>query len=302
MMRLDELLSEDRVRVGFSAPSVPAAALALVDVLEACGDLEDADALRERVRNGSTRDVVVVEGGVALPHYRTPAARRLGVALAVLDADVPIAQGGAGEPEPRGEQDAARGEQDAARVVILVVAPPDASALHLQAVSALARALSEPGVSERLREAADVGAVVGLLAGTELRISPHLTARDVMTRDYPDVPAHAPLRAAVERMLDGRVRAIPVVGEKREVLGMVSSRDVLGALLPALGREGETDRAPSVRDIMSRSVLCVPEDLAVTDVANMMINKHVEQVPVVREGRLVGVLTRTDIIRNLFAR
>jgi len=301
MMRLDELLSEDRVRVGFSAPSVPAAALALVDVLEACGDLEDAEALRERVRNGSTRDVVVVEGGVALPHYRTPAARRLGVALAVLDADVPIAQGGAGEPEPRAG-DAARGEQDSARVVILVVAPPDASALHLQAVSALARALSEPGVSERLREAADAGAVVALLAGTELRISRHLTAGDVMTRDYPDVPAHAPLRAAVERMLDGRVRALPVVGEKREVLGMVSSRDVLGALLPALGREGETDRAPSVRDIMSRSVLCVPEDLAVTDVANMMINKHVEQVPVVREGRLVGVLTRTDIIRNLFAR
>lgn len=288
MMRLDELLSEERVRVGWSAPSVQAAALALVDVLEACGDLEDAEALRVRVRNGSAQDVVVVEGGVALPHYRTSAARRLGVALAVLDDAVPVQEG--------------VDDGDAASVVILAVAPPDASALHLQAVSALARALAGPGVSARLREAADAAAVVESLAGTELRITPHLTAGDVMSRDYPSVPADAPLRAAVERMLDGRVRAIPVVGDKREVLGMVSNRDVLGALLPGLGREEEPDRAPGVRDIMSRSVLCVPEDLAVADVANMMINKQVEQVPVVREGRLVGVLTRTDIIRNLFAR
>ncbi|MEN8374858.1 MAG: CBS domain-containing protein [Gemmatimonadota bacterium] len=130
-----------------------------------------------------------------------------------------------------------------------------------------------------------------------------LTAGDVMTRRYPSVAADAPLTAAVERMLEHEVRAIPVVGEKDEVLGMVSSRDVLEALLPELGREpDEEGEAGVVRDIMSRTVLCVPEDLAVTDVANMMINKHVEQVPVVRDGRLAGVLTRSDIIRNLFAR
>ena len=284
-MRLAELLSEDRVRVGVAANSVLDAALALVDVLEAAGDLEDAEALRERIREGSNRDVVNVEGGVALPHYRTPAARRLGLALAVLEDPVPgpTAAGRAG-------------------VVILVVAPPDASALHLQAVSALARALADPEVAPALRAAPDAARVVELLAGTELPVRPHLTAGDVMTRDYPSVPADAPLRAAVESMLDGHVRAIPVVGAKGEVLGMISSRDVLQALLPQLGREPEPDRTGSVRDIMSRSVLCVPVDLAVTDVANMMINKHVEQVPVVREGRLAGVLTRTDILRNLFAR
>lgn len=279
-MRLTELLTRDRVRVGLSAATVEDAALTLADALDAAGDLEEPEALRTRIREGSSRDIVDVEGGVALPHYRTTAARRLGLALGVL-------------AEPIGET----------RVVVLVVAPPDASALHLQATSALARALAAPGVAASLASAGDADEVLGLLAETELGIRPHLRAGDIMRRDYPGVDADAPLRAAAECMLDGHVRAIPVVGDKGEVLGMVSSRDVLGALLPGLDREGEpSDRSHNVRDVMSRSVLCVPEDMAVTDVANMMINKHVEQVPVVREGRLVGVLARADIIRNLFAR
>jgi CBS domain-containing protein len=289
-VKIYELLTPERVRVRLSVPSVEEAAIALVDALDDAGDLADAAALRERIRSGSVNDIVDVEGGIAMPHYRTTAASRLGLALATLDGATPVAEGPAGQ-----------GRQDA-HIVALVVAPPDASALHLQAVSTLARALVRPGLVERLIEAPDAGAVVALLGGTTLRIKRDLTAGDVMRRDYASVEADAPLRMAVERMLDGRSRAIPVVGDKGEVLGMVSSRDVLSALLPDLGREGATEGSRGVREIMSRSVLCVPEDLAVADVANMMINKHVEQVPVVREGRLVGVLTRTDIIRNLFAR
>ncbi|HSM36612.1 MAG TPA: CBS domain-containing protein [Longimicrobiales bacterium] len=289
-MKISELLTPDRVRVGLSAPTVVAAALTLVDALEAAGDLEDADALRERIRTGGARDIVDVDGGIALPHYRTTAAARLGLALAVLDAPTPVVEGPAGEG------------RDRARIVALVAAPPDASALHLQAVSTLARALVAPGLVERVLEAPDADAVVSVLGGTALPIKRHLKAGDVMSREYASVSADAHLRVAAERMLDGRSRAIPVVGDKGEVLGMVSSRDVLGALLPDLGRDEEGEATRGVREIMSRSVLCVPEDLPVTDVANMMINKHVEQVPVVREGRLVGVLTRTDIIRTLFAR
>jgi CBS domain-containing protein len=289
-VKISELLTPDRVRVGLSAPTVVAAALTLVDALEAAGDLADADALRDRIRTGDARDIVDVEGGVALPHYRTTAAARLGLALAVLEGPTPVSEG------PQGEA------RDRARIVALVAAPPDASALHLQAVSTLARALVAPGLVDRVLDAPDADAVVAVLGGTALPIKRNLTAGDVMNRDYASVPADAHLRVAAERMLDGRSRAIPVVGDKDEVLGMVSSRDVLGALLPDLGRDGGIEGTRGVREIMSRSVLCVPEDLPVTDVANMMINKHVEQVPVVREGRLVGVLTRTDIIRNLFAR
>jgi CBS domain-containing protein len=53
---------------------------------------------------------------------------------------------------------------------------------------------------------------------------------------------------------------------------------------------------------MTRSVLCVSEDLGLTEAANLMNSKNVEQLPVTAEGRLTGFLTRGDIIRKLFAR
>ena len=50
---------------------------------------------------------------------------------------------------------------------------------------------------------------------------------------------------------------------------------------------------------MTRSVLCVSEDQALSEAANMMVNRDVEQLPVVREGELVGFVTRESILRAL---
>jgi CBS domain-containing protein len=51
---------------------------------------------------------------------------------------------------------------------------------------------------------------------------------------------------------------------------------------------------------MSRSVMCISEDQGLAEVATIMVNKDVERLPVVSEGRLTGFLTRGDIIRKLF--
>ena len=50
---------------------------------------------------------------------------------------------------------------------------------------------------------------------------------------------------------------------------------------------------------MTRTVLCVSEDQGLLDAANMMVNRDVEQLPVVREGELVGFVTRDSILRTL---
>ena len=89
------------------------------------------------------------------------------------------------------------------------------------------------------------------------------------------------------------------------MLGILTSGDALGHLLRTTGR-GEDDskeraRAEerTARDFMTRSVLCVSEDQALTEAANMMVNRDVEQLPVVREGELVGFVTRESILRAL---
>jgi CBS domain-containing protein len=55
----------------------------------------------------------------------------------------------------------------------------------------------------------------------------------------------------------------------------------------------------TVRDVMTRQVLCVSPDEPLAEVASLMTNKDVERVPVVRDGLLVGFLTRGDIVRKL---
>jgi CBS domain-containing protein len=89
---------------------------------------------------------------------------------------------------------------------------------------------------------------------------------------------------------------------------MLGQRELLQTLLSvyldragAAGREAAPAdaRARQVRDVMTRQVLCVSPDQPLAEVAAMMTNKDVDRVPVVREGRLVGFLTRGDIVRKL---
>jgi CBS domain-containing protein len=101
--------------------------------------------------------------------------------------------------------------------------------------------------------------------------------------------------------------ALPVVDAEQRLLGMLSERELMRHLLASEVLSDGSPRHPApallgqktVRDVMTRQVLCVGPEQPVADVASLMSNKDVERVPVVREGRLVGFLTRGDIVRKL---
>lgn len=120
----------------------------------------------------------------------------------------------------------------------------------------------------------------------------------VRYRVYPETP----LAEVVDLMVRREVRAIPVVGESFEVLGIITSGDALEQVLLDRPAE-EAGRAPheslAARDVMTRSVLCVSETQSLVDAAQMMVNRDVEQLPVVREGELIGLITRDGILRAL---
>jgi CBS domain-containing protein len=230
---------------------------------------------------------------VVLPHYRTHAVDRLLVGLGT---------------HPDGLEAADLGLDIKPRVVVLILAPIHAASLYLQTVSLLARWLSDRDVVDRLAMATSATDVRALAEGVDLRIQPRLTVRDIMVHSVESVTPGTPVRHAIDLMIRKRLRALPVVGEKHEVLGVVAEWDVMRGLLPQIPRAGQESGEPGVpeslrvRDIMTRSVLCITEELGIEEAANMMINKDVEQFPVTNEGRLTGFVTRGDIIRKLFGR
>ena len=91
------------------------------------------------------------------------------------------------------------------------------------------------------------------------------------------------------------------------LVGMLSERELMRHMLSLASINGSTPRPQSgverarrtVRDVMTRQVLCVSPDQPLAEVASLMTNKDVDRVPVVQEGRLVGFLTRGDIVRKL---
>ena len=291
-MNLAGLLPPEHVFIPLEAETLTDALNLMVRGLAERGAIRDADAL-ERVLGARSRDAVAIGDEVVLPHYRTDAVARLVVALGVAD-------------RPLDATDV--GISTRPRIVALILAPPETATLYLQTVSALARAFRDAGVVERIVGAGSAAEVLDIEQLAELRIQPKLTVRDVMLPAGDAVTPDTPLRDAVELMIGRRLRALPVLGEKREVLGVVTERDLMRALLPQIPRAGDETQPPDtgeslrVRDAMSRSVLCVSEEMSLEEAVNMMINKDVEHFPVVAAGKLTGVLARGDIIRKVFGR
>jgi CBS domain-containing protein/mannitol/fructose-specific phosphotransferase system IIA component (Ntr-type) len=294
-MHLLDLLPRERIFAPLEADSFRDAMALLVRSLADQGAIREPGAMGRLLTETRLRDVVIVGDRVALPHLRTDAVDRVVVAIGVASRPLDAHE---------------LGLDLAPDIVVLILAPPEAATLYLQTVAALARLLRNEGVVERLGRARSPDEILALPELRGLKIQPRLTVRDIMMHRVFSVSPDAPVRDAVDLMVRHRLRALPVVGEKREVLGIVSEWDIMRALLPHIPRAGvptgpEEFAIPPdlrIREIMSRSVLCISEEMGVDEVANTMINKDVEQFPVVSEGKLTGFLTRGDIIRKIFGR
>ncbi len=296
-MRLIDLLERDRVVVPLDVSNLWDAADVLTATLTATGVLLDEERFRTLVPAALPRDVVTV-GRAFLLHLRSDAVKKLTAALGVAPAPI--------KRHPDSEQ--------AGRIVVLLVAPPRDSSAHLRALSVLARTMSRREVVDAILAAQGPDEVLAIAPLADLEVPGLLTVRDVMVPRRLSLRPDTTLGEASQLMVAHQVAALPVVSENDEVLGLVTHQELLKYLLPAYvkressgefravrrSRRGGDPHAIPVREVMDRTVLCVSEDQTLADVANMMVTRSIERFPVVREGQLVGFLTRGDIVRRLF--
>ncbi len=301
-MKLRDVVDLAHVVVPLDATSVAEASARLAARLVAQGVVADPERLEAALREARVEDVVSVGEHAYLPHVRTDAVDRLVTAVGVAPVPIPW------EKDP----------QRAARIVILVVAPPREAARYLQVVAAFARVLSDDATVQAILAADTPAALLaaGALGTVELPGQP--TVRDVMTTSVVTVSADDTFDVVARLMVARDLRAVPVVDEGGALVGIMTHRELLRQLLPAFVQKTTTGgfraptradiargavdrRAQPVRDVMSRSVLSVSEDQTLSDVASLMNTKDVDHFPVVREGAVVGLLTRADLVRRLVA-
>ncbi len=122
-----------------------------------------------------------------------------------------------------------------------------------------------------------------------------------MTHDIEAASPDETVLDARDRFRSGGFHHLPVV-EGDRLVGVVSDRDVLRAAGPSLGpTEFDDDAGPDIdrplREIMSREVVTADPLMSVEEIADTLLRYEISALPVVVDGRLVGIVTSADVLR-----
>lgn len=130
-----------------------------------------------------------------------------------------------------------------------------------------------------------------------------MLVRDLMQAPATVVRQDDTVARLCDIMQQAHVQGVPVVDDQGEVVGIVTEQDILYGSMgeaPGTGTEGATEAGPVlVRDIMTSPAVCAGEDTTVVEICRMMWTMRIHRVPIVREGRVEGVISSMDIVRAI---
>lgn len=145
-----------------------------------------------------------------------------------------------------------------------------------------------------------------------------MNAADVMTPDVITVQPDTPLSELIALMLEHRISGVPVM-DRDSLVGIISEGDLLRrvelgtqprrshlleALSPATMLAGEYARTHGrkAEEVMTTAVVTVEVTTSVADIARVLETHRIKRVPVLRDGRLVGIVSRANLLRALASR
>ena len=146
-----------------------------------------------------------------------------------------------------------------------------------------------------------------------------MNAGNIMTKPVVSVHPDTPLREVARLMLDKAITAVPVVDDKGAPIGIVSEGDLIRPERAAreawrqswleIFAEGEPlapelldwlrSQKHSARSVMSAPVVTVSEDTELGEIARVLVTHRIKRVPVVRDGRVTGIIARSNLLRVL---
>ena len=119
-----------------------------------------------------------------------------------------------------------------------------------------------------------------------------LKVKDIMTENVISVKKDTPIFQAIEILSNNDITGIPVVEEDMTIVGILSEKDVLSVLYAP--RENE-DKV--VNDFMTQPAICFEKDESVMDICDCLRESFFRRVLVTEHGKLVGIVSRKDIIK-----
>lgn len=124
------------------------------------------------------------------------------------------------------------------------------------------------------------------------RATPNIV-RDIMSRDCYRVSPETSITTLAQGLALHRLPGAPVVDNADRLIGFISEQDVMGRVMDSIYHD---DEAPLVKELMRHEVLSVTPNKSITDLAQEMLGAKPKVYPVVEKQRLVGIVTRRDIL------
>jgi CBS domain-containing protein len=123
----------------------------------------------------------------------------------------------------------------------------------------------------------------------EVTVVPAKTAKDIMTTRVVTVKPSTPIADAARLLVRRKISGVPVVDEKdkTKVVGILTEADLLAA----------PSGAKTVAEVMRKRVISVAPDTSVDDIAATLVKRKIKRVPVLDGGKLVGIVSRIDVLR-----
>jgi predicted transcriptional regulator len=121
-----------------------------------------------------------------------------------------------------------------------------------------------------------------------------LCAKDIMTSNVVTVSANSTVKEAIEILLEEKISGLPVIDDYGRLIGIVTEF----ALLAIAYDEGV--RQEKVLKHMTTDLIMVEPEDSIRTVADMCIMHRVRRLPVVKQGHLVGLIARRDVLKGIF--
>ena len=146
-----------------------------------------------------------------------------------------------------------------------------------------------------------------------------MKASQIMSKNVITVKRDTTIEDIAHILTNNKISGVPVVDDENRVVGMVTEKDllykdiephfppvieILGGLIFLKGVKKYNEElrklvATKAEDIMTKDIITVEEDMTVGRIAELMIEKEINRLPVLKDDKLTGIISRADVVRSM---
>ena len=119
-----------------------------------------------------------------------------------------------------------------------------------------------------------------------------MLVKEIMTANVKTVRAEDTVKKLAEDMVKNKIGSLVVISGSGGVVGIATERDIIEDVV-LLGKSPEEIK---VQDVMTKDLITINPDNTLEEAADLMVNHGIKKLPVIEGGRLVGIVTATDLI------